>query len=81
MGWNLRETWVIFYKAYRKIPLALFKKRNGSSYYILCCLSEGREGASLKNHQYFEEHIPVKIWFGENLICNDIKRFEQISSK
>ena len=33
-------------------------------------------GTSLNYHQHFEEHILVQIWFGENVICNDIQRFE-----
>ena len=28
---------------------------------------------SLKNHRHFEEHIPIQILFGENVICNNKK--------
>ena len=69
MGRNLRQNFkcqvkylIIFYKTYRKISLALPKKKSTSFLYSVALVWKKEEGASLKNHQHFEEqHILIQI--------------------
>ena len=63
---NLKFEIFIFYKTYHKISLARFKKEMNQFIMFFVPLAEGGWGGwwwvcYLKNHQYFEEHIPVQI--------------------
>ena len=77
----------LFYKICRRISLALslsLSLKNEIDQFIIfiVALVGGRGffkespsfwGASLTNFHHFEEHIPVQISFGKNVICNDKK--------